>query len=211
MRNMTSCLISVIKINMRICIYCCLEESGGSGRSDWSVTSRKSCYFLLHSIIMQRRYDNITCVDCGMSINVQQSLVGMAVIMQTTPTVPFAAVDWNSIVHARDVVVPPLSICRYTLSRTLGSAYLIFKHMLSCTFLYSNLSNHGRSKLARTVAIIIAGDVYLEELFGYDVILFDNVTRSTPDITERWRTPYFLVLPVPGQWMLLDCMHTRAI
>ncbi len=36
-------------------------------------------------------------------------MVGMAVIMQTTPTILFAAVDWNSIVHARDVVrIPPL-------------------------------------------------------------------------------------------------------
>ncbi len=35
-------------------------------------------------------------------------MMGVAVIMQTTPTILFAAVDWNSIVHARDVVVPPL-------------------------------------------------------------------------------------------------------
>ncbi len=30
-------------------------------------------------------------------------MVGVAVIMQTTPTVLFAAVDSNSVVHARDV------------------------------------------------------------------------------------------------------------
>ncbi len=40
------------------------------------------CNFI---VIVQRRYDNITCVDNGMSINMQHKLMmGGAVILQTT-------------------------------------------------------------------------------------------------------------------------------
>ncbi len=64
----------------------------------------------LHSIEqVQRRYDNITCVNNGISINSSKSTVGVVWIIKATPTITFLLnVNWHSIINACDVVVPPL-------------------------------------------------------------------------------------------------------
>ncbi len=57
--------------------------------SDWTGAGEKGLVTL-----GQRRYDNITCMDCGMSINVHRdAVVGVAVYCADHTHLPFAAVD----------------------------------------------------------------------------------------------------------------------
>ncbi len=91
--------ISEARYSLQLC-----EQVGG-------VMYGVGVYIELPSLV-QRRDDNITCgtMDCKLTCS-KDVVVGVAFIIQTTPTILFTAVDRNFIVRARDVVVPrPLSL-----------------------------------------------------------------------------------------------------